>query len=197
MSNNQSEGRPTAYLWWSRVIAIVLAIVLALLWFTGYGPFGSKTGNCCGNAVAVATAPVPAASPAPAPAAVQPAPAVATPAPVVEAPKVDNVCPVALAAAVGFNSGSVQLSADGQKALDAMVGCLKNGGTVTGHTDNVGGDALNQSLSERRANSVVKYLSGQGVVGLVAQGKGESAPVADNATAEGRAKNRRMEIVAK
>jgi hypothetical protein len=69
--------------------------------------------------------------------------------------------------------------------------------SVTGHTDSVGSDSYNQKLSERRAHSVTDYLVEQGVprssfVSVV--GAGETQPVADNATAEGRAMNRRTEI---
>ena len=67
---------------------------------------------------------------------------------------------------------------------------------LAGHTDNVGTEAYNQALSERRVNSVKSYVVGKGVdSGRVAgQGFGESKPIADNKTAEGRAKNRRVEI---
>jgi len=67
---------------------------------------------------------------------------------------------------------------------------------LAGYTDNVGTDAYNQRLSERRVNSVRQYIVGKGVDnGRVAgQGFGESKPIADNKTAEGRAKNRRVEI---
>jgi len=67
---------------------------------------------------------------------------------------------------------------------------------VAGHTDNVGGAQLNQDLSEARAESVVKTLIECGVPAsrLVAKGYGQSKPVADNRTAEGRAKNRRVEL---
>ena len=67
---------------------------------------------------------------------------------------------------------------------------------LSGHTDNVGSDAYNQALSERRVNSVRDYVVGKGVDrGRVSgQGFGESKPIADNKTAEGRAKNRRVEI---
>jgi OOP family OmpA-OmpF porin len=65
---------------------------------------------------------------------------------------------------------------------------------VEGHTDNTGSDAYNQALSVRRANAVLKYLVDAGVPAsrLSAQGFGESQPVADNDTAEGRAQNRRV-----
>jgi OOP family OmpA-OmpF porin len=67
---------------------------------------------------------------------------------------------------------------------------------LSGHTDNVGTEAYNQRLSERRANSVRDYISKKGVdtSRISAQGFGESKPIADNKTREGRAKNRRVEI---
>ncbi|MCP1454582.1 MULTISPECIES: OmpA family protein [Pseudomonas] len=68
---------------------------------------------------------------------------------------------------------------------------------VIGHTDSVGSDAYNRKLSEKRANSVVKYLVDNGVPQssfVSVSGAGESQPVADNKTADGRALNRRTEI---
>ncbi len=67
---------------------------------------------------------------------------------------------------------------------------------VAGHTDSTGTDAYNQALSERRANSVATYLTAQGVMQarLITIGMGETRPVADNSSAEGRALNRRVEI---
>ena len=67
---------------------------------------------------------------------------------------------------------------------------------LAGYTDNVGSEAYNQALSERRVNSVKNYVVGKGVdSGRVSgQGFGESKPIADNKTADGRAKNRRVEI---
>jgi outer membrane protein OmpA-like peptidoglycan-associated protein len=67
---------------------------------------------------------------------------------------------------------------------------------VAGHTDSTGSDQYNQSLSERRANSVARYLQAQGVIPqrLIMVGMGEAYPVADNATATGRQANRRVEI---
>lgn len=67
---------------------------------------------------------------------------------------------------------------------------------VTGHTDSVGSDAYNQRLSEKRANSVVQYLVENGVPRasfVSVSGAGESQPVADNKTADGRAMNRRTD----
>ncbi|MEQ9563950.1 MAG: OmpA family protein [Woeseiaceae bacterium] len=67
---------------------------------------------------------------------------------------------------------------------------------VAGHTDSTGSDAYNQQLSERRASSVAQYLQSQGVMGerLITVGMGESKPVADNSTSEGKQLNRRVEI---
>src|SRR4030081_2858763 len=67
---------------------------------------------------------------------------------------------------------------------------------VQGHTDNVGGDAYNQTLSEARARAVLDWLNKHGVAAArwSAKGYGKIKPVADNNNDEGRAKNRRVEI---
>ena len=67
---------------------------------------------------------------------------------------------------------------------------------VAGHTDSTGSDAYNMQLSQRRAQSVAAYLGSQGVNSqrLISLGMGESRPIANNATVEGRAANRRVEI---
>lgn len=67
---------------------------------------------------------------------------------------------------------------------------------VEGHTDSTGSEAYNQKLSERRAASVAEYLYNGGIAveRLAARGLGESRPIASNATPEGRAQNRRVEI---
>ena len=70
-------------------------------------------------------------------------------------------------------------------------------GTIEGHTDNVGDAAMNRKLSQKRAESVLKYLVeklGVDAKRLTAVGYGEERPIADNATAEGRQKNRRVDI---
>ncbi|HMB61606.1 MAG TPA: OmpA family protein, partial [Eudoraea sp.] len=68
--------------------------------------------------------------------------------------------------------------------------------TVEGHTDSVGSEQLNQSLSEKRANSVRDFLIAEGIAAdrLTAVGYGESKPIATNNTRAGRAQNRRTEI---
>lgn len=67
---------------------------------------------------------------------------------------------------------------------------------VIGHTDSTGSDDYNQQLSEARANSVARYLKSQQVLPqrILTKGMGETAPIASNSTAEGRAENRRVEI---
>jgi outer membrane protein OmpA-like peptidoglycan-associated protein len=69
--------------------------------------------------------------------------------------------------------------------------------TVEGHTDSLGREVVNQTLSSRRADQVVAYLASKGVAfsRLAAVGRGESQPVADNATEAGRARNRRLDIL--
>ena len=67
---------------------------------------------------------------------------------------------------------------------------------VIGHTDSLGSEEYNQGLSERRANSVMEYMVSEGIDASIidVSGEGESNPIADNSTAEGQAKNRRVEI---
>jgi outer membrane protein OmpA-like peptidoglycan-associated protein len=87
------------------------------------------------------------------------------------------------------------------KVLDAVEGVLKSHTDiflveVAGHTDNVGGGPVNTALSQKRADAVVKYLVGKGIAShrLVGKGYGPDKPVADNKTAAGRGKNRRVEF---
>ena len=68
--------------------------------------------------------------------------------------------------------------------------------TIYGHTDNTGSDAVNERLSNERAQSVANYLKNCGIASsrMTTEGKSYSMPVADNSTKEGRARNRRVEI---
>ncbi len=70
---------------------------------------------------------------------------------------------------------------------------------IVGHTDSTGTEAYNQGLSERRAQAAADYLAGKGISpnNMTVKGMGESSPVADNGTREGRAMNRRVEILTK
>jgi len=101
---------------------------------------------------------------------------------------------------VNFNFDSAELTADSMRILDADVELLQRHSDVmveiAGHTDSQGSDEYNQGLSERRAQAVVDYLVSHGVNAgnVTARGYGESSPIADNDTTEGRASNRRAEL---
>jgi OOP family OmpA-OmpF porin len=134
--------------------------------------------------------PAPPAAPAPAPAP-KPAPAPA-PKPVTEK--------VTFAADVFFDFDKSILKPEGKAKLDDLVSKLKGIALeviiAIGHTDSIGSDAYNQKLSVRRAEAVKAYLVSKGIEPnrIYTEGKGKSQPIADNRTAEGRAKNRRVEI---
>ena len=97
-----------------------------------------------------------------------------------------------------FNKSTLQESSDA--ALEPVAKIMAADKTlkleIQGHTDNVGNDGYNQTLSEARAKAVVRWLTQHGVAPerLTAKGYGKTKPVADNGSEEGRAKNRRVEI---
>jgi len=106
-----------------------------------------------------------------------------------------------LAGSATFDSGSTRLTAEATELLDAaVVVLLANPATlltVEGHTDDLGDETTNLTLSQARADAVVEYLVAGGVAAdrLIAIGFGESTPIADNATEEGRTANRRIVFV--
>ena len=114
--------------------------------------------------------------------------------------RVDTVgCSLTVRLEVFFDTASANIKPESYPDLDRVVDFMNSAvtsatGVVEGHTDSVGNDAYNQGLSQRRADAVRKYLVDKGVAAarLEARGFGESQPVADNATAEGRAQNRRV-----
>jgi outer membrane protein OmpA-like peptidoglycan-associated protein len=99
-----------------------------------------------------------------------------------------------------FNTGSQALTAKSSEELRSVVETLKAHpeakAEITGYTDNAGNDAYNLKLSQERAMATMNRIAGMGIdkSRLTAEGYGESRPVADNATAEGRQQNRRVEI---
>jgi len=101
---------------------------------------------------------------------------------------------------VKFESNSSELTAGSNETLDKVVDKMNEYDQlrieIQAHSDNMGEAAYNQSLSEKRANSVRDYLVGKGIASgrMVAKGYGESQPIADNNTREGRATNRRVEL---
>jgi OmpA-OmpF porin, OOP family len=199
---------------WHAIIAALLALLLLLLWFMGKGPgFANAGGSCCGVAVPAVAGPVVAPSVAP-----EVAPSVAS----AECADADNdgVCDTAdrcpnttagervgpygcscdITVRTHFASDSAELTAEDMATLDGVATRLLElefeEGTATGHTDDAGDEAYNLNLSERRARAVVDYLAARGVASgrMTAIGMGETKPLADNSTEEGRAENRRVTI---
>jgi OOP family OmpA-OmpF porin len=107
---------------------------------------------------------------------------------------------VTLGADTSFDVGKAELKPEGKVRLDGLAAKLQGvrieSLVVIGHTDNVGGDSINQRLSLRRAEAVKTYLIGKGVEATKVRtvGRGKANPIADNKNAQGRAKNRRVEV---
>lgn len=145
---------------------------------------------------AIVPRPAPAPTPAPAPAAAAPrAPAPApAPAPAAQAAK------VTFSADAFFDFDRATLRPEGRARLDELAQQVANIQLeviiAVGHTDSTGPADYNQRLSERRAAAVKAYLVTRGIDAnrVFTEGKGENQPVANNATREGRAQNRRVEI---
>ena len=130
------------------------------------------------------------------------------PEPVAEAPAAPPPPPqpvyekVTISATALFDFNKATLKPEGKAAIRDLGEQIKAKGAqvvdidVLGHTDSVGPEEYNQGLSERRATAVKEFMVSEGIdAGIIdVSGQGEMNPVADNATAEGRAKNRRVEI---
>jgi OmpA-OmpF porin, OOP family len=170
----------------------------ALCWRTANWTPATAAPGCDGAIAPVAAAPAPAAVVAPV--AVAPAAAEPKAAPAPAAPAGAAATKVTYAADAFFASNSAVLKAAGKAKLDDLVGKVKAINleviVAVGHTDNKGKDASNQALSVRRAEAVKAYLVSKGIEKnrVYTEGKGSKQPVADNKTAEGRAKNNRVEI---
>lgn len=162
-----------------------------LCWRTGYyTPADAVAG--CDAPIVVAAPPPPPAPTAPVAAPVAPPKPVAPPAPTSEK--------VTFAADAFFDFDKAVLKPEAKAKLNDMASKLKGINLevviAVGHTDSVGSDAYNQKLSIKRAEAVKAYLVSSGIEAsrVYTEGKGKKQPVADNKTAEGRAKNRRVEI---
>jgi OOP family OmpA-OmpF porin len=146
--------------------------------------------GCDGVPAPVAPAPVAAPAPeaAPAPVAAPAAPA---------APATEKV---SFAADAFFDFNKTALKPEGKAKLDDLADKVKGLNLevviAVGHTDSVGSDAYNDKLSVKRSEAVKAYLADKGIDAskIYTEGKGEKQPVADNKSADGRAKNRRVEI---
>jgi outer membrane protein OmpA-like peptidoglycan-associated protein len=167
--------------------------------------FGRRAAPVAPAAVAAPVVAAAAAPPPPPP----PAPADADGDGVVDAsdqcpdtPKGDRVgaqgCSCDITRQVQFATNSATLTDAGKATLDELADTAKRlkfvAGAVVGHTDDTGSAAYNQRLSERRAATVARYLEDKGISEsrLAVSGAGESEPVGDNKSAEGRAQNRRV-----
>lgn len=113
----------------------------------------------------------------------------------------NDVIIVSMTSQTAFASGSAAIQPGFHSTLDKIAAVVNRYGkthiTVVGHTDNLGSSSSNQALSEKRADAVEKYLSQKSVVPqrLASRGMGESSPVSDNATDQGRQLNRRVELI--
>lgn len=127
------------------------------------------------------------------------------PPPVVEAPPPPPPPPAPkkkiVLRGVHFDFDKSKIRADAEPILDEAAEILKQNSALTvavnGHCDGIGTEEYNMKLSRRRSAAVAKYLEGKGIAGnrLETHGFGKSQPVASNDTAEGRAENRRVELI--
>jgi len=117
-----------------------------------------------------------------------------------EIPKADIQRITVIAGKIFFETGSDKLKLESQASLDELVALLNKYPamhlTIEGHTDDVGDNDYNMTLSQKRTESVKAYLVSKGISAsrLTAIGFGETQPIADNKTSAGRAKNRRVEL---
>jgi len=168
-----------------------------LCWRDNFWTPATAVAECDGALKPVVAAEPAPVAPAPAPAPVAPAPAPAPVAPIAPVPSSEKVT---YAADAFFDFNKADLKQEAKTKLDDLVSKTKEINLeviiAVGHTDSIGGDAYNDKLSVKRAESIKTYLTSKGVEAnrVYTEGKGKKQPVADNKTAEGRAKNRRVEI---
>jgi outer membrane protein OmpA-like peptidoglycan-associated protein len=112
----------------------------------------------------------------------------------------DNQLKLDIPSDISFDTGRADIKPNFQPILDRFAQTLNaNAGTtvrIVGHTDSTGSDAVNEPLSVNRAANTRQYLAARGVdpARISIDGRGSREPIADNSTAAGRAKNRRVEI---
>jgi len=156
-----------------------------LCWRTGYWTPAQAIAECDPDLVKVAEVAPPPVTPV---------------TPVTPPPTAPVNTKVTFAADAFFDFDKAVLKPEAKAKLDDLVGKLKPINLeviiAVGHTDGIGSDTYNNKLSVRRAEAVKAYLVSKGIEPnrVYTEGKGKKQPVADNKTAEGRAKNRRVEI---
>ncbi|MDD2730435.1 OmpA family protein [Malikia sp.] len=112
----------------------------------------------------------------------------------------DNQLKLHIPSDISFDSGRADIKSNFRSILDDFARGLQNNPnarvSIIGHTDNVGSDAVNDPLSINRAASVRNYLTSRGISSslISIDGRGEREPIASNDSADGRARNRRVEI---
>ncbi|NYE26588.1 outer membrane protein OmpA [Pigmentiphaga litoralis] len=159
-----------------------------LCWRNGFWTPATADPSCDGALKPPAPAVVPVQQPRPAP------PPAVVPAPVPVSEK------VTYSSDALFDFDKSVVKPEARAKLDELVAQVRNINLevviAVGHTDSVGTDAYNQRLSVRRAEAVKAYLVSKGIEAnrVYTEGKGEKQPIADNKTAAGRAKNRRVEV---
>jgi OmpA-OmpF porin, OOP family len=186
--NIQARTPNSAYVQDAR--GVIARDPFGLCWRTGYWTPADAVGGCDGEIAK--PAPV-----APRTAVVIPEPEVTPPPPVRPVPTAEKV---SFAADAFFDFDKAVLKPEGKAKLDDLSSKLQGMNLeviiAVGHTDSIGTDAYNQKLSIRRAEAVKAYLVSKNIDSkrVYTEGKGEKQPVADNKTAAGRAKNRRVVI---
>jgi OOP family OmpA-OmpF porin len=144
--------------------------------------------------------PAPVAAPAPVPPPASAPVVAAEPPKAAPVPRPARIERITLGADASFDTGKFDLKPEGKAGLEGLAAKLRGAQiesiVVTGHTDSAGSDAANQRLSLRRAEAVKAHLVSLGMDGgkIRTVGRGKSSPVADNKTAQGRARNRRVEV---
>jgi OOP family OmpA-OmpF porin len=202
LAHAETVGDKKAYLLDSR--SDVVKSGFGACWHTGSWTPADAIVGCDGMIAKPTAAVVPQSQPVPAPAAAPaaavapaPMPAPAPAAAVAAAPTSEKVT---FSADALFDFDKAVLKPEGKARLEDLISKLQGTDVevivATGHTDYTGSEAYNQKLSMRRAKAVKAFLVSNGVSAerVYAEGKGESQPVADNHTRDGRAKNRRVEI---
>ena len=114
-----------------------------------------------------------------------------------------NAIKLVIAGDLGFDFNSAQIRPEALATYDAITTVLQTYSStvvhIVCHTDSSGSEPYNQDLSRRRAAAIAAYLGGRGLAGVRvrAEGRGEREPVANNDSAEGRKRNRRIDIFIK